>query len=752
MLLTFFLTAGLTAHSRPALAKQKPAGKPKAAAKRPARALPPRLVPPPNVQNYHRYGTPDQQDFSTAESAGREYAPVPAGAGRGPQYQLKKGAVIFGWHPYWMGNAYVTYDFALLTHVAYYGYQANDRGELTLPAPASLGPAGLIAQAHQKNPACKVLLTIAYPAAEGATSLLRPVAAAAQERLLQAIVGQVAASQADGVNLDFGPPDEKPTTLTRKQLALAKSAAALEAQQAQLAAGELQLQEQQEQLAPGIDPATGLDSALVLAAEKEALDSVGLQISAAQKALAKDVEAHKLAQKKLLHEDEFWGFVKRWLYLEKETAAHARTAARLAQRQVALRNQAQANRRRLKLNAIETKKYAARQASQQKGLSANQALVAQSQEQQAALKAQQARKELAEQAVQRRAQSYGPGVPRGMQPLTTRAGQLQDFIARLAVRLRAKNPASVVTLSVPAVDHTQTYQNLRAVEPLVALFIIKAFDYTIYNQVVPGALAPLNPSEAGGAHSVSTSVAYYLKQGSVQRRQLLVGFPHLAKVWQMDSLNGQEVADLRPAAYWTNQQLRPFLPTEAAKPDLTSLSRTATLAPERPGQLAPQTWWEDSVSLAPKYAWLNKQHLAGVGIWALGYDDGSPQVWNLLRASFTEPVPMAKKPAAAAPQSLLDKVYGVRHVILLSLVVVLGFLGAGLLLALFLRADDLVPNPPLLSVVGLLLGLCVLCVGLYAVVFGQLVLTAWMMLALGGGALLLLLLVYQRYWRRQILP
>jgi hypothetical protein len=50
-----------------------------------------------------------------------------------------------------------------------------------------------------------------------------------------------------------------------------------------------------------------------------------------------------------------------------------------------------------------------------------------------------------------------------------------------------------------------------------------------------------------------------------------------------------------------------------------------------------ELYWDDTVSLAHKYDLVNKDKLRGVGIFALSYGGGAPELWNLLAAHFTTP-------------------------------------------------------------------------------------------------------------------
>ncbi len=50
-----------------------------------------------------------------------------------------------------------------------------------------------------------------------------------------------------------------------------------------------------------------------------------------------------------------------------------------------------------------------------------------------------------------------------------------------------------------------------------------------------------------------------------------------------------------------------------------------------------QLWYDSDQSLALKYQLADVHHLKGVGMWALGYDNGRSELWNLLRMRYGEP-------------------------------------------------------------------------------------------------------------------
>jgi len=72
----------------------------------------------------------------------------------------KQNLILMGWHPYWKGDTYKTYNYKLLTHLAYYGYELNPLtgGYTNFQAIHEFTSSNIIETAHLDS--CKVLLTV----------------------------------------------------------------------------------------------------------------------------------------------------------------------------------------------------------------------------------------------------------------------------------------------------------------------------------------------------------------------------------------------------------------------------------------------------------------------------------------------------------------------------------------------------------------------------------------------------------------
>src|SRR5262249_20570503 len=104
---------------------------------------------------------------------------------------------VHGYHPYWLGTSYLTYDWSLLTSVAFFGLELDGSGAITN---AHGWPwTGLGTTAHDNG--VRVLATAVLQSnAELGTLLGSP---ANRQAAIGNIVSAVVAGNADGASVDF---------------------------------------------------------------------------------------------------------------------------------------------------------------------------------------------------------------------------------------------------------------------------------------------------------------------------------------------------------------------------------------------------------------------------------------------------------------------------------------------------------------------------------------------------------------------
>lgn len=114
----------------------------------------------------------------------------------------KQNLTIMGWHPYWEGDTYKTYNYRLLTHLAYFGYEVNPftGGYSNFQAIYDFTDSDLIMTAHLDT--CKVLLTVSNRG-EDNNDIFFTSEPEVQTNLIDSVISILARSGADGVDINF---------------------------------------------------------------------------------------------------------------------------------------------------------------------------------------------------------------------------------------------------------------------------------------------------------------------------------------------------------------------------------------------------------------------------------------------------------------------------------------------------------------------------------------------------------------------
>lgn len=201
---------------------------------------------------------------------------------------------------------------------------------------------------------------------------------------------------------------------------------------------------------------------------------------------------------------------------------------------------------------------------------------------------------------------------------------LQDFIKQLSQRLQIER--KTVCLTLPAINNG--VYNVNFLEKYISYFLLMGYDYFGSWSETAGPVAPIASENTWGSYNVQKSVSYYLEKG-LSRNQLILTVPYYGSQWQTTSPSLPAKATSFDS-HLTYRQIKEQLPQKIS---YDKLSKSAYYNYVMDGNNQ-QIWFEDSTSLAKKYNLINRENLAGVGIWALGYDNGYTELWALLDKKF----------------------------------------------------------------------------------------------------------------------
>ena len=214
-----------------------------------------------------------------------------------------------------------------------------------------------------------------------------------------------------------------------------------------------------------------------------------------------------------------------------------------------------------------------------------------------------------------------------------RGALLNGFMAELTDYMHTQVPGSEVSFAGPAVN----WGGWDLAGLANACDYIFIMGYAFYGKwsSASGPQAPLT----GGSYNISNTVNVQYKAVTQNHpEKLILGLPYYGGRWQ--TVSGQPYASVND---FKNSPRFRTAAHESANfgPIWDSRSQTPWYAYQI-GADWYQVWCDNRTSLALKYDLAQEKNYRGVGMWALGYDNGRSELWNELRSRFVPgslPVP-----------------------------------------------------------------------------------------------------------------
>lgn len=208
-----------------------------------------------------------------------------------------------------------------------------------------------------------------------------------------------------------------------------------------------------------------------------------------------------------------------------------------------------------------------------------------------------------------------------------------EFIAELRYQMDSQLPGKIISIAVPAVNWNETF-DIPGLIPNTDYFMIMGYDYYWNGSSQAGPVAGLYSMTGSYDYNLSRTLSYYLSQG-VEPGKIILGLPYYGREWPTEgpvapsNITGwgealtYEYVRYNATGHY-NDNNRKFEPGSAS--NYFSFDASGWY----------QCFMEDTVSLGRKYDLINRMDLAGLGIWALGYDGPYPELWELIAAKFSD--------------------------------------------------------------------------------------------------------------------
>ncbi|MEM0996456.1 MAG: glycosyl hydrolase family 18 protein [Bacteroidota bacterium] len=225
----------------------------------------------------------------------------------------------------------------------------------------------------------------------------------------------------------------------------------------------------------------------------------------------------------------------------------------------------------------------------------------------------------------------GDGVCLDMQGIAAdNADQFSSFIRQMALALAREKSYWQLSVVLPS-DAAALPLDFPALAPFVDRYLMMGYDQRGPRAPFAGPNLPLRAGAPWGERSVERALDRYLSRG-IPKEKLLLGIPYFGYQWSTESkeVGARTLASARTLPYQEISRLARLHP-----PQLDTASGNSYLAWTE-GATAQQVWGPTIQSLPRKYQMVKKKGIAGVAIWALGYDHGEDALWGLIRDYFAD--------------------------------------------------------------------------------------------------------------------
>ncbi len=222
-----------------------------------------------------------------------------------------------------------------------------------------------------------------------------------------------------------------------------------------------------------------------------------------------------------------------------------------------------------------------------------------------------------------------------------KAAQYTEFVAFLNHKL--DNTIGDSTLVVSTFADSTVKERVTHIESLgkaADLLFIMGYDFHRPTSDSAGPVAPIGGKGVHAEYDLETMIQDYLAY--VPPSKLILGVPYYGYNWvvERDEKYSKRISGRDDIGFSQSQTYESIMETVlTVKPDVKwddlAKSPYFTYVSPETGSIR-EVYFEDIDSLKVKYQMVKEHNLAGVGIWALGYDGGYEELWNLLEQEFID--------------------------------------------------------------------------------------------------------------------
>jgi spore germination protein YaaH len=215
---------------------------------------------------------------------------------------------------------------------------------------------------------------------------------------------------------------------------------------------------------------------------------------------------------------------------------------------------------------------------------------------------------------------------------SAQSANLTAFMLDLCNQFHTAIPNGEVSIALPSVDWSNTF-DVAAMSSCVDQFFIMGYDYYYGGSAQAGPTDPLYSMVSSYNYNHAKSITYYLNRG-VPANKLCLGLPYYGREWETESNAIPSNTTGNYSGTRTYKYVRDNSGTYTNH-QYHAGSKSGYFTYQNGGNWR-QCFINSSYTLGKRFEMVHLRGLAGIGIWALGYDDGYSDFWNQIEEKFTD--------------------------------------------------------------------------------------------------------------------
>ncbi|MCF8260699.1 MAG: T9SS type A sorting domain-containing protein [Melioribacteraceae bacterium] len=209
--------------------------------------------------------------------------------------------------------------------------------------------------------------------------------------------------------------------------------------------------------------------------------------------------------------------------------------------------------------------------------------------------------------------------------LSDRSAPIVNFMKALRTHFDQNLPGKELSFSTPIIDWDNAW-DIQGIVDQCDYVNVLSYDFYGSWSSTTGAVAPLGPS-----NEISIEWAINRDYSNIDHSKIFLGIPYYGAHWTTETNEaGSEVENFLASTRY--HEARTLIQEFSIVPFWDSKSQTPWFAWEDTSWN--QIWYDDEESLELKYNYSRSKNFGGIAIWALGYDKGKSELWDLLAQKF----------------------------------------------------------------------------------------------------------------------